>query len=77
MKRFFLNLLSGTNETSSKRFIALICTGVIIIIAFANLFLGLTISEFIFNGILTIVLVGLGAVLGENIVSMINKPKND
>ena len=69
---FFKKLISSNPDASSKRFMALVVTAVIIAIAFINLFTGKVIDEFIFKGLLTLAAMGWGAVSLENMGSVVN-----
>lgn len=60
MKQFFLDLLNSSSKVSSRRFIAILAFIVIIVIAFIDLFTSNTISEFIFDALMWIVLAGMG-----------------
>ena len=60
MKQFFLDLLNSSSKISSRRFIAILAFIVIVVIAFIDLFTSNTISEFIFDALMWIVLAGMG-----------------
>lgn len=66
VKNKFLELICGVDgEVSSKRTVMLLCTVAILITWGANLWYGKTIEQFIFDGIMYIIAVGLGATTAE------------
>lgn len=73
---FLKNVISSSNEASSKRLVLLITILSIILIAFLNMFFKLDITEFIFSGLLTIVLTCLGVVSIENVSNIIGNKFN-
>lgn len=60
LKTFILSMLSGDDGLgiSSKRVVSFIAFFSIVIIAFVHLFTGYTIAEFIFDGLMYIVIAG-------------------
>ena len=76
MKQFFLDLLNSNSTISSRRFIAIISFLAILVIAFIDLFTSNTISEFIFDALMWIVLAGMGFATSDKL-GIMNKGKND
>jgi hypothetical protein len=77
MKKFFTNLLSGTSDTSSKRFTSLIALAVVISLAYIATFRNddhIT-PEFMFNALCLIVGGGLGLTAIENVAKMKQQSK--
>lgn len=77
MKEFFKNVLSSSNAASSKRLVLLICVICIILMCFLNMFFKLSIEEFMFSGIITIVLTSLGVVGVENVSNNLKTKKDE
>lgn len=68
MKQFFNNLLSGSNETSSKRFAALVTLGNIIILAYLAAWKSnWVLPQYMFDGLCLVVGSGLGLTVIEKI----------
>ena len=68
MKQFFANLLSGSNETSSKRFSALVTLGNVLILAYLAAWKNNWVTtEYMFNALCLIVGGGLGLTVVEKI----------
>lgn len=66
VKNKFLEIVCGVDgEVSSKRIVMLLCTFAILITWGANLWYDTTIEQFIFDGIMYIIAVGLGATTAE------------
>lgn len=65
--KFLKSLISEDESVSSKRLVALIAFITIEIIALVNLFTGKSVQEFIFNGLIMIVIGGLGITAFEKI----------
>ncbi len=65
--KFLKSLLSEDESISSKRIVAFTAFLTIEIIALTNLFTGKTVQEFIFNGLIMIVIGGLGITAFEKI----------
>jgi uncharacterized membrane protein YbhN (UPF0104 family) len=79
MKKFFTDLLSGTSDTSSKRFAALLSLFVVISLAYIATYKNeehIT-PEFMFDSIALIAGGGLGLTVIENIVKMKQQAKNN
>ena len=60
------------SKLSSKRVITFIAFVCIVIAFFVNLFLAIVIADSIFNGMLSIVLAGLGVTVGEHLLKKRN-----
>lgn len=71
MKQFINNLLSSNNETSSKRFAALVILISTVIMAFLATFRAVNwvTPEFMYNGLLWVGAGALGLTAAENILS--------
>jgi len=52
-------------SVSSKRVVTFLCVGAMLVTWAANLFYGLQITEFIFEGLMYIIIVGLGVATAE------------
>jgi len=52
-------------SVSSKRVVTFLCVGAMLVTWAANLFWGLQITEFIFEGLMYIIIVGLGVATAE------------
>lgn len=70
---FFLKLINSRNDVSSKRFVGLISFLTIVIISFINLFCGLTLQPYMFNGLLWM---SFGA-LGLTSIEKFNNKENE
>jgi hypothetical protein len=67
MKSFLSKLFSSSNDVSSKRFIGIIASFVMFTIAIVDLFTSNTVEEFVFDGLMWIVIAGLGFVASEKL----------
>ena len=79
MKKFFYNLLSGSSETSSKRFASLIALFTVISLAYIATYKDekhIT-PEFMFDSIALIAGGGLGLTVIENIAKIKQQAKNN
>ena len=79
MKKFFKDLLSGTSDTSSKRFASLLALFVVISLAYIATYKDekhIT-PEFMFDSIALIAGGGLGLTVIENVVKMKQQTKNN
>ena len=79
MKKFFYDLLSGSSETSSKRFASLIALFTVISLAYIATYKDekhIT-PEFMFDSIALIAGGGLGLTVIENVVKMKQQGKNN
>lgn len=76
MKSFFQKLISSSDEVSSKRFIGIVAAFVMFIIAIVDLFSNNKVEEFIFDGLMWIVIAGLGFVASEKLNMFERKTKN-
>jgi uncharacterized membrane protein YbhN (UPF0104 family) len=79
MKKFFTDLLSGSSDTSSKRFAALLSLFVVISLAYIATYKNeehIT-PEFMFDSIALIAGGGLGLTVIENVVKMKQQAKNN
>jgi len=79
MKKFFIDLLSGNSDTSSKRFAALLSLFVVISLAYIATYKNeehIT-PEFMFDSIALIAGGGLGLTVIENVVKMKQQAKNN
>ena len=65
MKKFLKSLLSQDGEMSSRRFISLIAFFMLCIGFLANQFLGLPIAEFIYESMVWVVGLGMGALMAD------------
>ena len=65
--KFLKSLISEDESVSSKRIVALLAFITVEIIALTNLFTGKTVQEFIFNGLILIIIGGLGITAFEKI----------
>jgi len=75
MKNFFTKLLSSSDDVSSKRFIGIMAAFVMFIIALVDLFTNKTVEDYIFDGLMWIVIAGLGFIAGEKLNMFERKPK--
>lgn len=57
---FFSKLINSSNDVSSKRFVGLLTSFTIIVISFVNLFCGLALQPYMFNGLLWMAFGALG-----------------
>ena len=79
MKKFFIDLLSGNSDTSSKRFAALLSLFVVISLTYIATYKNeehIT-PEFMFDSIALIAGGGLGLTVIENVVKMKQQAKNN
>ena len=79
MKKFFKDLLSGSSDTSSKRFASLLALFVVISLAYIATYKDekhIT-PEFMFDSIALIAGGGLGLTVIENVVKMKQQAKNN
>ena len=79
MKQFFKNLLSGTSDTSSKRFASLLALAVLISLAYIATYKDekhIT-PEFMFDSLALIAGGGLGLTVIENVVKMKQQAKSN
>ena len=79
MKKFLKDLLSGTSDTSSKRFASLLALAVVISLAYIATYKNeehIT-PEFMFDSIALIAGGGLGLTVIENVVKMKQQAKNN
>jgi len=79
MKKFFKDLLSGSSDTSSKRFASLLALFVVISLAYIATYKNeehIT-PEFMFDSIALIAGGGLGLTVIENVVKMKQQAKNN
>ena len=79
MKEFFKNLLSGSSDTSSKRFASLVALFVVISLAYIATYKDekhIT-PEFMFDSIALIAGGGLGLTVIENVVKMKQQSKDN
>lgn len=79
MKKFFYDLLSGSSETSSKRFASLIALFTVISLAYIATYKDekhIT-PEFMFDSIALIAGGGLGLTVIENVVKMKQQGRNN
>jgi len=66
IKTFFNSILSDVDgQQSSKRFITLIAFALLAIAFMANIFFEIPLQEFVFNGMMYLVCVGLGVTAAE------------
>jgi len=79
MKKFFIDLLSGTSETSSKRFAALLSLFVVISLAYIAAYKNEehVTPEFMFDSLALIAGGGLGLTVIENIAKIKQQAKNN
>jgi hypothetical protein len=75
MKNFFTKLLSSSDDVSSKRFIGIMAAFVMFTIALVDLFTNKTVEDYIFDGLMWIVIAGLGFIAGEKLNMFERKPK--
>lgn len=68
MKRFMYKLVTPNSGVSSKRFIGLIASFSVIIIAFVDLFTNLTVSDYVFEGLIWLAIGGMGFTWAESFV---------
>ena len=79
MKKFFTNLLSGSSDTSSKRFTSLVTLAVVISLTYIATFRNsdhIT-PEFMFNALCLITGGGLGLTAIENVAKMRQQSKDN
>jgi hypothetical protein len=79
MKKFFKDLLSGSSDTSSKRFASLLALAVVISLAYIAAYKNEehVVPEFMFDSIALIAGGGLGLTVIENVVKMKQQNKNN
>jgi hypothetical protein len=79
MKKFFKDLLSGSSDTSSKRFASLLALAVVISLAYIAAYKNEEhiVPEFMFDSIALIAGGGLGLTVIENVVKMKQQNKNN
>ena len=66
MKEFFANMMSDVDgQTSSKRFITLIAFALLSTAFICNIFFEIPLQEFVFDGMMYLVCVGLGVTCAE------------
>ena len=70
IKTFFNSILSDVDgQQSSKRFITLIAFALLAIAFLSNIFFEIPLQEFVFNGMMYLVCVGLGVTAAEKFTS--------
>ena len=69
MKDFFKKMLSSSSTVSSKRVITLVAFILVIVGFVSNLYWDFTVEEFIFSGVMYIVIAGLGITGAEKFMS--------
>ena len=74
---FINKLLRDNTGVSSKRFVTLVTFILICIIAVVDLFTPLTISQFIFNGLMYLCSIGLGTILAQDVLTKNKYNKNN
>ncbi len=67
MIKFLQSLLSSNGSVSSKRFIGILASFVMFTIALVDLFTNNTVEDYIFDGLMWIVIAGLGFVASEKL----------
>jgi hypothetical protein len=79
MKKFFTDLLSGSSDTSSKRFASLVALAVVISLAYIAAYKNEEhiVPEFMFDSIALIAGGGLGLTVIENIAKLKQQNKNN
>jgi len=77
MKEFFKKILSSSHEASSKRLVLIICVLCVILMCLLNMLFKLTIAEFMFSGLVTIIMTSLGIVGVENVSGNIKSKKDE
>jgi len=79
MKKFFKDLLSGSSDTSSKRFAALLALAVVISLTYIAAYKNEEhiVPEFMFDSIALIAGGGLGLTVIENIAKLKQQSKNN
>lgn len=75
MKKFLYKLVTPNSGISSKRFIGLIASASVILIAFINLFTNLSVDDFVFEGLIWLAVGGMGFTWAESFVKRnVNNP---
>lgn len=73
MKRFFINLLSNSDDTSSKRLVSLITFLNVLGMSWVSVFSEYKVDEYVFEGLLLLTGAGLGLTVIEKIFTKYNK----
>lgn len=76
MKSFLQKLISSSDEVSSKRFIGIVAAFVMFTIALVDLFSNNKVEEYVFDGLMWIVIAGLGFIASEKLNMFERKTKN-
>jgi len=69
---FFLKVLSAKSGVSSKRFIGILGSLSMIVIAFVDLFTGFTVTDYIYDGLMWLSLGGLSVITAERFADAMN-----
>lgn len=76
MKKFFSQLISANDETSSKRVVSLIAFLNVLVMAWVTMFTSYDVPEYVFDGLLLLTGAGLGLTVMEKIFTKYNKNAN-
>ena len=76
MKKFFQQLVSANDETSSKRVVSLVAFINVLAMAWVTMFTVYDVPEYVFDGLLLLAGAGLGLTVMEKIFTKYNKNAN-
>lgn len=76
MKKFFSQLVSANDETSSKRVVSLVAFVNVLGMAWVTMFTSYDVPEYVFDGLLLLAGAGLGLTVMEKIFTKYNKNAN-
>ena len=76
MKKFFQQLVSANDETSSKRVVSLVAFINVLAMAWVAIFTTYDVPEYVFDGLLLLAGAGLGLTVMEKIFTKYNKNAN-
>lgn len=77
MRGFFGKMLSSNKEVSSKRVITTTASALVFVVVVVDLFTDLTVTEYIFEGLIWMAIAGLGSTALESFANRPSKQQAD